>query len=77
MSATQNCPELLAVTQNEAARMLSLTPRTVYALRRSGRLASMKVGIGAKSKVLIPLESLRQFVIQNSAAMAQTIGASE
>ena len=54
--------EPLAVTQREAANLLSLSERTVFALRQSGKLASIKVGTGGKSKVLIPVAAIHAFL---------------
>ena len=67
MSIQQSKPEPLAVPQTEAGRLLSVCTKTIYELRRTGELPSFKVGTGKKSKVLIPMAAIKQFVERNSA----------
>ena len=62
MSTKQNSPEPLAVSQREAARLLSVSERTVFDLRRAGKLRSLKVGAGPKSKVLIVRQSIIDYL---------------
>lgn len=50
-------PRPLLVTQPEAARLLSLSERTVYTLRTSGRLPTVRVG----GKVLLRYSDLAAF----------------
>ena len=49
--------ERLFVPQDEAARMLGITVREVYELRRSRQLVARKYG----RKVLIPVAELRRY----------------
>jgi excisionase family DNA binding protein len=55
----------LAVNEAEAGRLLNLSPSTIYNLRKQGRLGSVKLGEGKKSRVLFPVESLRRFLDSN------------
>jgi excisionase family DNA binding protein len=69
MSNSRNLsePMPLAVTQREAARLLSVSTRTVYSLRDAGKLASIKLSHqGGRGKVLIPVESIKQFIAANT-----------
>jgi excisionase family DNA binding protein len=50
--------EPLAVSVEEAARLTSLSPRTIRRYVRSGRIQAARVG----RRVLVPLESLRALV---------------
>lgn len=49
--------DVLLVPQNDAARMLGITVREVYELRRSRQLVARKHG----RKVLIPVTELRRY----------------
>ena len=44
----------LLVSEREAGRLLGVTPRTVFALRRAGELPAVKIG----ARVLYPLAAL-------------------
>jgi|GEM_PF-6780044 len=70
MSILNPQTEPLAVSQTEAARLLSITPRSIFALRQAGRLTSLKVGTAKKSKVLIPVASIRNLLAQSATPTA-------
>jgi hypothetical protein len=58
----QNQIERLAVPTREAARLASVSDRQIYTWRMQGRLPSLKVGTGKRSKVLIPLDGLKRLL---------------
>jgi excisionase family DNA binding protein len=58
--------EVLAVPINEAARRLSLSPRTVATLVATRQLRSVKIG----RRRLIPVNSLRDFLRRDHASKA-------
>jgi len=62
--------EILAVPQTEAARLLGVTTRSIYAMRQAGRLKTVKVGYGPKSKVLIPMASILALLGQSATPTA-------
>lgn len=53
-----DAPEVLAVPINEAARRLSLSPRTVASLIATKELRSVKIG----RRRLVPLKALQDFL---------------
>jgi excisionase family DNA binding protein len=59
----------LLVSEREAGRLLGVTPRTVFALRRAGELPAVKIG----ARVLYPLAALEQFIVDR----ATTAGANQ
>lgn len=46
LSTAPFAPPKLMVTQQEAARMLSISERTLYTLRKSGRLRAVRLTSG-------------------------------
>lgn len=52
----------MAVSERQAAEMLSLSQRSVFDLRKAGKLGFIKVG----SRTVIPIRSLRLFIHQNT-----------
>jgi hypothetical protein len=54
--------EPLAVSEIEAGRLLGLSSRTVFSLRKAGKLKAVKIGEGAKSRVIYSVEELRRFI---------------
>ena len=67
-----NLSERAAYTQIEFAQLVGVTSKSVYNARRAGRLRSIRVGNGPKSKVLIPASALREFLGE---AAPQTVNA--
>jgi excisionase family DNA binding protein len=57
-TTVMDAPEVLAVPINEAARRLSLSPRTVATLIAKRELRSVKVG----RRRLVPLKALQDFL---------------
>ncbi len=49
-------PQPLAVSIEEAARLLSLSPHTIRAYERGGRIAGTRIG----TRVLISMEEIRR-----------------
>jgi excisionase family DNA binding protein len=62
MQSSTTKPEPLAVDGREAARLLSVSERTIFMLRKSGKIRAIKIGKGMQSRVLYPVESLRNFL---------------
>jgi len=54
--------EPLAVSEREAGRLLGLTSRTLFSLRKAGKLKAVKIGDGPKSRVLYAMDELRRFI---------------
>lgn len=54
--------ERLAVNAAEAAQMLGISERSLWAWTREGKIPSIKIG----RRVLYSVEALRQFVSRNS-----------
>jgi hypothetical protein len=72
MSITPQTIEPLAIGERDAAKLIGLCPRSLFSLRRQGKIAAIKIGgAGGKGRVLYPLAELRRFVAEN----AQAIGA--
>ena len=53
----------LLVSEREAGRLLGVTPRMVFSLRRAGALPAVKIG----ARVLYSLSALEQFIADRSA----------
>jgi len=64
MDKQQNATNILLVTEREAARMLAVSPRTLFALRQSGELKAVRIG----RTVRYSAESLRAFIAAKLAA---------
>ncbi|KEF34105.1 excisionase [Deinococcus sp. RL] len=58
MTLNQQPPARLTCKPEEAVSMLGMGRNSVYALIRSGRLRSIKVG----RKILIPLSAIEEFL---------------
>jgi excisionase family DNA binding protein len=56
-----------AFTREEAAKMLSISPRTIDAARIEGKLDYIKIG----RAVRIPQEALRKFIQENLVSSQQ------
>lgn len=54
----------LALRPREAAKMLSISERTLWTLTKLGRIPCVKLGTGKTNAVLYPVASLRQFLAQ-------------
>jgi hypothetical protein len=65
MCTKQNDNEPLCLNEKQAAKSLSLCPRTLYNLRRQGRIGFVKLGAG-KGRVLYPLTALQKFLAENT-----------
>jgi hypothetical protein len=59
-------PEVLAVTEGVAAKMVSLSTRSMFELRRQGRIDFIKVGSGPKARILYPKAALDRFIVSNT-----------
>jgi hypothetical protein len=66
MSIVNSPLPVLAVGELEASRLLSLSPSTLFNLRKQGRIESVKLGEGKKSRVLFPVEGLKRFLDSNT-----------
>ncbi len=60
----QNSQTKLALRPREAAKMLSISERTLWALTKQGRIPCVKLGEGRTSAVLYPVSSLEEFLSQ-------------
>jgi hypothetical protein len=59
--------EPLALGERDAAKLIGVCPRSLFSLRRQGRIAAIKIGhAGGKGRVLYPLAELRRFVTENA-----------
>ena len=54
----QSDTEAMAFSEAEAARVLSLSPRSVYSLRKAGKLRFFKVG----ARVLVSRQACADFI---------------
>jgi len=63
MPVTQKIAPLL-LGEREAGRMLSLSSRSMYNMRRSGRIPFLRIG-GANGAVRYALSDLETFVAEN------------
>jgi excisionase family DNA binding protein len=61
--------EPIAVSVNDAARMLSLGRTSIYALINEGRLDTVKIG----RRTLITTESIRRLVDDNDSAETENV----
>ena len=57
---TQTPAEKLAVSQQEAARLLSISEKTLRTWTRQGRIKAIKSG--DKGRILYPLAALKRFL---------------
>ncbi len=56
----------LCLSEIEAAKALGISSRTLFSLRAAGRIGFLKLGEGAKSRVLYPMAALEKFVADNT-----------
>ena len=56
----------LSVNEGTAAKLLGLSASTLFNLRREGRIESVKLGSGKKSRVLYSVDGLRRFLESNT-----------
>jgi excisionase family DNA binding protein len=61
-------PEPLSLRPREAARMLSVSERTLFALRAEGRIRAVKLGAGRGATVLFRVEELKRFLAEAEVA---------
>jgi hypothetical protein len=54
--------EKLAVSETEAGLMLGVSGRTVFALRKQGKIRAVKIGSGMQARVLYPISELKRFL---------------
>lgn len=59
---TSTTPTPLAVRPKEAAKMLSVSERTLFSLIKAGRLPATKIGSGRAGAVLISVASIEAFL---------------
>jgi excisionase family DNA binding protein len=57
----------LALRPREAARMLSVSPRTLWEWTRTGILPSVRVGTGRRKTVLYPVAELQAWLARQAA----------
>jgi hypothetical protein len=62
MSNQTPSPAPLAVDERTAAKMLSLSSRTLFTLRKRGEINAIKTGTGPKSRVIYPVAALQAFL---------------
>jgi hypothetical protein len=55
-------PAPLAVDERTAAKMLSLSSRTLFTLRKRGDIPAIKTGHGPKSRVIYSVAALEKFL---------------
>ena len=48
--------------QRKAGRLLGVSGRTVFSLRKQGKIAAIKLGVGMQCRDVYPIESLRAFL---------------
>jgi hypothetical protein len=61
----------LLFSEKIAAQMLSISVRTLFALRTQGRIDHIKLTTGKKSRVLYPLAALEKFIASNVVTTAR------
>jgi excisionase family DNA binding protein len=55
----------LCLSETEAAQALSVSTRTIFGLRSSGRLGFIKLGDGKQCRVLYPISELEKYIATN------------
>jgi len=55
----------LAVRPREAAKLLSVSVRTLNAYRRRGLIQAVKIGRGRRAVVLFEVDELKRFLAEN------------
>jgi len=64
---TDNTQPPLALRPRDAARMLGVSPRTLWGWTRAGIVPSVRVGTGKRRTVLYPVADLRAWLTQQTA----------
>ena len=59
---TDNVQPPLSVRPREAARMLGVSPRTLWEWTRTGIVPCVHVGAGKRKTVLYPVDALQQWL---------------
>jgi excisionase family DNA binding protein len=62
-----NSPTPLALRSREAARMLGVSPRTLWEWTRAGILSCARIGTGKRRTVLYPLADLQAWLTRQAA----------
>ncbi len=56
----------LGFTETETGKILGLSARTVFSLRAAGKIGFVKLGDGAKSRVIYPLAAIEAYLASNT-----------
>lgn len=62
----------IQVGEREAARVLGVCAKTLYNLRRAGKIAYVRVGLGGNSRVAYRLDELDRFSRENQVTVASS-----
>jgi Helix-turn-helix domain len=62
--ANETANEPLLVSEREAARLLGMCTKSLYRLRRAGRIEYVKIGLGDQ-RIRYTVQSLRNFIAAN------------
>ena len=59
---TENGNPPICLRLSQVAKVLGLSPRTVWAMAKSGRIPCLRVGDGKKKVLLFPLDLLKEWI---------------
>jgi predicted site-specific integrase-resolvase len=65
---TDNAQPLLALRPRDAARMLAISPRTLWEWTRAGIVPCVRVGTGKRKTVLYPVPDLQAWLTRQAGA---------